>query len=227
MNGRAPVARARRWAEEVAVRVPIVSCVVASLTVVGCASKRYVAREIGEMDVRVDGLTTEIETTQDRVKRSETRIDQLGQESASGIEDARGAARQAMREATDAERAARGKLVYSVTLSDDKVTFRPNKADLSDGARKSIDETVAPLVSENRGVYLEIEGHTDSAGPKDFNRALGEERATSVRNYLHDQDGIALNRMQVISYGDTAPIVPNDTPEHRAQNRRVVIKVLE
>src|SRR5438552_292314 len=53
------------------------------------------------------------------------------------------------------------------------------------------------------------------------------ERAEAVRNYVHDQHGIALNRMQVISYGETKPVVDNKTRDHRAQNRRVVIKVLE
>jgi outer membrane protein OmpA-like peptidoglycan-associated protein len=132
-----------------------------------------------------------------------------------------------MSRASDAERASKGKLVYSVTLADDKVTFPVNKAEIGEDARKVIDETVAPLVAENRGVYLEIEGHTDSTGTKEFNKTLGEQRATMVRNYLHDQEGVALNRMEVISYGDAQPVVDNATPEHRAQNRRVVIKVLE
>jgi outer membrane protein OmpA-like peptidoglycan-associated protein len=76
-------------------------------------------------------------------------------------------------------------------------------------------------------VYFEIEGHTDSTGPEAYNEKLGLDRATAVRNYLHDQLGIALNRLEVISYGETKPVVDNKTREHRAQNRRVVINVLE
>jgi len=53
--------------------------------------------------------------------------------------------------------------------------------------------------------------------------AAGQE----VDLHVHDQQGVALNRMQVISYGDAEPVQDNQTPEHRAQNRRVVIKVLE
>lgn len=208
-------------------RSPLVSLLIASVTFAGCASKRYVSREVGELGGRVDGLSTSIEKTQDRVRANETRIDQVNQQSQAGISDARGAAQQAMSKASDAERASKGKLVYSVTLADDKVTFPVNKAEIGEDARKVIDETVAPLVAENRGVYLEIEGHTDATGTKDFNKALGEQRATMVRNYLHDQDGVALSRMAVISYGDSQPVVDNTTPEHRAQNRRVVIKVLE
>jgi outer membrane protein OmpA-like peptidoglycan-associated protein len=56
---------------------------------------------------------------------------------------------------------------------------------------------------------------------------LGEERALAVRNYIHDQHGIALSRMELISYGETKPVVDNKSRANRAQNRRVVIKVLE
>lgn len=208
-------------------RAPLVSLVIASLTLAGCASKRYVSRSVGELGGRVDGLSTSIEKTQDRVRANEARIDQVSVQSQDGITDARGTAQRAMSKASEAEKASKGKLVYSVTLADDKVTFPLNRAEIGDDARKLLDETVAPLVSQNRGVYLEIEGHTDSTGSKELNRALGEQRATTVRNYLHDQEGIALNRMAVISYGDAQPVVDNATPEHRAQNRRVVIKVLE
>ncbi len=208
-------------------RAPIASLLIASLTLAGCATKRYVSKEVGEIGGKVDGLASAVETTQDRVRANEARIDEVSRESEAGIRDAHGAARQAMSRASDAEKASKGKLVYSVTLVDDKVTFPLNKAALGDDARKVIDETVAPLVAENRGVYLEIEGHTDSTGTKELNKALGEERATTVRNYLHDQEGVALGRMQVISYGDAEPVVDNATPEHRAQNRRVIIKVLE
>ena len=90
-----------------------------------------------------------------------------------------------------------------------------------------VDETVAPIVAENRGVYLEIEGHTDSSGPRAYNLQLGEERAEAVRDYLHDQHQIALNRMAVISYGEAKPVEDNKTRVNRAMNRRVVINVLE
>jgi outer membrane protein OmpA-like peptidoglycan-associated protein len=199
----------------------------ASAMASGCATHRYVAREVGEVNTKVDGLSTQMETTQERVRRNEQRIDETSQRSEAGIREAGGAAQQALTKASDAERAARGKLIYAVTLSEDKVKFPVNQAEISDEARKVLDEAVEPLKAQNRGVYLEIEGHTDSTGPEEFNRTLGEQRALAVRNYLHDQVGIALNRMQVISYGDAVPVVANDTREHRAQNRRVVIKALE
>jgi outer membrane protein OmpA-like peptidoglycan-associated protein len=114
-----------------------------------------------------------------------------------------------------------------VTLSNDKVTFPVNRAVVSPDAQALIDDAVLRFKQENRGVFFEIEGHTDNTGPDAYNEKLGLDRATAVRNYLHDQHQIALNRMEVISYGESRPVVDNKTRDHRAQNRRVVIKVLE
>jgi outer membrane protein OmpA-like peptidoglycan-associated protein len=193
----------------------------------GCATKKYVSREVGEVNQKVDAMGTELEKTQERVKRNEVRIDQVGSEAQAGIGEAKGAAQSALVKATEAERAAKGKLIYTVTLSNDKVTFPINRAEVSDDAKALVDQAIAELKAENKGVFFEIEGHTDNSGPGEYNQKLGEERAMAVRNYLHDQHGIALSRMEVISYGEQKPVLDNKTRENRAQNRRVVIKVLE
>ena len=90
-----------------------------------------------------------------------------------------------------------------------------------------IDEAVGPLVKANRGVCFEIEGHTDNTGDAAYNFKLGEERAMAVRDYIAKKDSIALSRLNVISYGEEKPVVDNKTREDRAQNRRVVIRILE
>jgi outer membrane protein OmpA-like peptidoglycan-associated protein len=84
---------------------------------------------------------------------------------------------------------------------------------------------VEKLKNDNRNVYLEIQGHTDSAGPDSLNRRLGEERAEAVRLFLN-QHGVALNRMSTISYGEKDPMASNKTRSGRAQNRRVVLVVM-
>lgn len=208
-------------------RAFILSLVAASIAASGCATKKYVSKEVGEVNQKVDNLSGQVEQTQERVKRTETRIDEVNQQAQTGIGEAKGSAQQAMSKASDAEKAAKGKLIYTVTLSNDKVTFPLNHAEVSDDAKKIIDEAIQPLTAENRGVYFEIEGYTDATGPEEYNLKLGQERAMAVRNYLHDQLNIALNRMQVISYGEAKPVVDNKTRENRAKNRRVVITVLE
>jgi peptidoglycan-associated lipoprotein len=205
----------------------MVPFVVASVALSGCATKKYVSREVGEVNQKVDTLATEVEKTQERTRRNEVRIDEVDKSAQAGVAEAKGSAEKALVRATEAEKAAKGKLIYTVTLSNDKVTFPLNRAAVGDDAKKLIDEAIAQLKAENRGVFFEIEGHTDSTGPDQYNDKLGEDRAVAVRNYLHDQHQIALNRIEVISYGESKPVEDNKTREHRAQNRRVVIKVLE
>jgi outer membrane protein OmpA-like peptidoglycan-associated protein len=206
--------------------VPLVAAVVA-IAAAGCAKKSYVQREVSEVNKKVDAVSQEVEKTQQRVQQTEVRIDQVDKTAQSGINEAKGSAQQAMGRADDAMKAAKGKLIYQVTLSNDKVRFPVNKSQISDEAKAIIDEAVAPLVQQNRGVYFEIEGHTDSTGPEEYNYRLGEQRAMAVRDYIAMKHGIALNRLNVISYGEDKPVADNKTRDGRAQNRRVVIRILE
>lgn len=205
----------------------IVPCLVAGVALSGCATKTYVTREVGEVNKKVDNLSAEVEKTQQRVKENEVRIDSVDKQAQAGVAEAKGSAQQAMTKAAEAEKTAKGKLIYTLTLSNDKVTFPFNHAEISDEAKKIVDEAIAPFKAENRGVYFEIEGHTDATGPAEYNLKLGEERAMAVRDYLAKDQGIALSRISAISYGATKPVEDNKTREHRAQNRRVVIRVLE
>jgi peptidoglycan-associated lipoprotein len=209
------------------VRTLILPLLAASVAVAGCAKKSYVQREVGEVNKKVDAVTADLEKTQQRVQQSEVRIDSVDKEAKSGISEAKSSALAAMSKASDAEKAAKGKLIYTVTLSNDKVRFPLNKAEISDEAKALIDEAVAPLVQANRGVYFEIEGHTDSTGDPGYNFRLGEERALAVRDYIAKTHAVALSRLNVISYGEEKPVTENKTRDERAQNRRVVIRILE
>ena len=201
----------------------VLSILIAAVAASGCATKKYVSREVGEVNQKVEVLTGEMEKTQERVKRNEVRIDEVGKDA----QDARGTAQTALTRATEAERAAKGKLIYTVTISNDQVTFPVNRSEVSDEAKKIVDDAIAQLKAENRGVFFEIEGHTDSSGSDDYNLKLGYDRAVAVRNYMHDHHEIALNRIEVISYGESKPVEDNKTKANRAKNRRVVIRVLE
>jgi peptidoglycan-associated lipoprotein len=198
-----------------------------ALAAAGCAKKSYVQREVSEVSKKVDAVSAEVEKTQQRVQQNEVRIDAVDKSAQAGIGEAKGSAQAAMTKAAEAEKAAKGKLIYTVTLSNDKVRFPVNKAEISDEAKALIDEAVAPLVAANRGVYFEIEGHTDSSGDDNYNLKLGEERAMAVRNYIAKKYSVALSRLNVISYGEEKPVVDNKTRENRAQNRRVVIRIME
>ena len=89
-----------------------------------------------------------------------------------------------------------------------------------------LDELAKKLKSDPAGNYIEIEGHTDSTGSPETNDRLGLARAENVKRYLYETYQIPLHKINVISFGESKPVAPNDNRDGRAQNRRVVIKVL-
>ena len=85
---------------------------------------------------------------------------------------------------------------------------------------------VNQLKADPKDIYIEIEGHTDNVGAATYNDQLGLERAEAVKRYLYEAHQVPLHKINAISYGEEKPVAPNNTREGRAQNRRVVIKVL-
>ena len=86
-------------------------------------------------------------------------------------------------------------------------------------------ENLYDIVDRCPGFRLEIAGHTDSIGSDQQNQAISERRAASVRTWLMER-GIPVERMSAVGYGESRPIVSNDTPENRARNRRIEFTVI-
>jgi len=219
------------------VAVPVAVLAVGGTT--ACASKKFVRTSVGEVNDKVDSMGRSLEETQERTRKNEgriTEVDQKAQAAAQSAQQANDAAGAANRAATEARSEANGKfdaidkankrLVYEVVLSEDSGNFKFGKTELPDEAKAKIDEMVAHLKQDPKNIFIEIEGHTDNVGDKIVNQKLGLERAEAVQHYLYEQYQIPLHKMNVISYGEDKPIAPNKTREGRAQNRRVVIKVL-
>lgn len=163
----------------------------------GCASRDYV-------DQRVSALET----------RQNARIDAVDR-----------TAQEALARATAAGKLAEGKFIYSVVMSDDAVKFPTGRADLSPEAEKRLTELAQKLIADNKNVYLEIQGHTDNVGTPARNLRLGQARADAALLFLHRQ-GVPATRMSTISYGEAQPVAPNNTAAGRAQNRRIIVVVL-
>ena len=89
-----------------------------------------------------------------------------------------------------------------------------------------LDELANKLKAAPAGNFIEIEGHTDATGSPATNERLGLARAENVKRYLYQTYQIPLHKINVISYGEEKPVAPNNTRAGRAQNRRVVVKVL-
>jgi outer membrane protein OmpA-like peptidoglycan-associated protein len=92
--------------------------------------------------------------------------------------------------------------------------------------KSKIDSMIANVLSDPKGSYFEIEGHTDDVGGKEINEKIGMERAEVVKRYLYEKHQIPLHRINIISYGEDKPANTGKTRVARAENRRVVIRVL-
>jgi len=208
----------------------------------GCASKGFVRTQIGQMNHKVDSLSTSIEETQERVRKNEGRISDVDQKTqaaanaALGAQRSADAANQQALAANDAAAAAAARiesvdkaakrLVYEVVLSEQQGSFTFGKAALPGSVQARIDALVAQLKADPKGAFFEVEGHTDNVGEADANLKLGEARAEAVRRYLYERHQIPLHRINVISYGAAKPLASNKTKAGRAKNRAVVIRVL-
>jgi outer membrane protein OmpA-like peptidoglycan-associated protein len=234
-----------------AIALPVAALVAGGIT--ACASKKFVRTSVGEVNTKVDSLGRSVEETQERTRQNEAKIadvDQRAQAAAtaasgqaqqanSAAQAANNAARQADARAVEAGSAANAagaradavdkytkRLVFEVVLSEDQGNFKFGKTALPDEAKTRLDEMITQLKADPKGAYFEIEGHTDNVGGPQINEKVGMERAEAVKRYLYEQHQIPLHKMNVISYGETKPVAPNKTKDGRAQNRRVVIKVL-
>ena len=202
-----------------------VSIIAVSVAVApACATNGFVREEVGAVNTRVDTLSGTVEQTQQRVGQNETGIGAVDQKAEAAGKAA--AAASAVDGRVDAVAAAARKLVYAVTLNEDQGNFTFGGVDLPDDARARLDQLITQLKANPQNVYFEIEGHTDNVGSAELNERLGLERAESVKVYLYEQHQVPLFKMNVISYGEERPVGENDTPEGRALNRRVVVRVL-
>jgi len=211
-----------------------------------CATKKYVTGQVGQVSTKVDSLSKSLEDTQERTRRNEARLGEVDQK-VTAVDGKAAAAQQAAMTADGKAVAAsetantavtrvdtvakdvdsiKRKMLYEVVLSEDNGNFKFGAAKLPDEAKAKIDELIAKLMADPKGAYFEIEGHTDNVGDKWVNEKLGAERAETVKRYLYEQHKIPLHRVNVISYGEDKPVMDNKTSANRAQNRRVVIRVL-
>jgi outer membrane protein OmpA-like peptidoglycan-associated protein len=113
---------------------------------------------------------------------------------------------------------------FSVISTAGAIYFKTGSAEL-DKESGPILQSVAEIANRCPAVKIEVTGHTDSIGGKENNRQLSEQRARSVLGFL-SQRGVAATRVEAAGYGDSRPIVPNDTETNRAKNRRIEFRVL-
>jgi outer membrane protein OmpA-like peptidoglycan-associated protein len=203
--------------------VAVLSLIAAS----GCVTKKAWRENVEATDTRVKGVESGLEAqekrTSDLASDTDTRINQVKGTAEQAVE----IGSQAMTKAESAEKLAKGKILWTVTLSDDNVKFSFDADKVPPDAQAVLDDLATKVKGLDKAVYLEIEGNTDNIGSEEYNQRLGAMRAEAVRNYLAEKSGIPLHAMNIISFGETKPVAANTTSEGRAKNRRVVVRVLE
>lgn len=211
----------------------------------GCATKEYVheyvqsqlgpfKEDVKNVDNRVDRTAAALKnlTTSQAATNAELKAALEGQagriaKNEADIAQLSKTAQDALDRASAAGKLAAGKLVSEVVLTDDTLKFKSDSAALSKGGMAALDDFAAKLKGDNKSVFIEIQGHTDSRGEASANMRLGEARAEAVRRYLNMKAGIPLHRMAAISYGETEPVASNVKSDGRSKNRRVVLVVLQ
>jgi outer membrane protein OmpA-like peptidoglycan-associated protein len=189
----------------------------------GCATKKFVTGEVASLDDKVEGVQTNVEENQKRIREHDDQLASIGdliKRHDSQFKNVDG-------KIEEVKKLTQGKLIFKETLRNSEAKFDFDSAVLGDQAKAMLDSFVQRLVSENKGVYIEIQGHTDSTGAESYNLMLGKKRADAVMDYLYKQYNIPLHRMEVISYGSSKPVGDNASKDGRAMNRRVEILVYE
>jgi len=194
---------------------------IVSVLSIGCmATTKTVDRKIADAQVRTDqkieSMAGQVEDLQEQQKETAARVEEIGR-----------GAEEALARAKEAGVLAKGQILFQQSFAEDRVRFKINSYDLTADAKTALDEFGTRVKALDKGVYMEIQGHTDDTGGTEYNDQLGQQRSEAVRRYLSRQHKLPLGRMSTISYGDTLPVETNRTAKGRAKNRRVVVVVLE
>lgn len=205
----------------------LVAVAIVGLGVSGCATKTYVDEKVNQVATAQNAKIGEVQKQVEAAQQDIANLKRSDAEQNEKLAKLSETAREALDRAVEAGKLAKGKFLWEVTLTDNAVKFGFNKSDLSPQAKAALDGFAQRVKAMNKNVFIEIQGHTDNIGSEKINLRLGQERADNVMRYLNMEQGIPLNRMSAVSYGEYKPIADNRTAAGRADNRRVTLVVLE
>jgi outer membrane protein OmpA-like peptidoglycan-associated protein len=207
--------------------IRILTATALPVLLIACATNTKVDERVAaaqaETNKKLESVAGQIEDLQAKQKATDSHLASTDQK----VSDLSREAQDALKRAQEAGVLAKGKVVFQQTFSEDRVKFKTGSYDLDKEAKGALDEFAGKVKGLNEQYFIEIQGHTDDVGGRKYNDELGQRRADEVRRYLSRSGSLPLNRMSTISYGDTLPVAPNKTRKGRAQNRRVVLVVLE
>lgn len=183
-------------------------------------------QKVKATEQRLSQTTEQLKATQELQRKSADQLaktsEELEKEKAARAEAEKAAQRSAdeLARIGSVKRDERG-VVLSLSGS---LLFASNQAVLLPAARAKLDEVASALLRAKSSGFV-IEGHTDSVGPDAHNQQLSERRAMAVRDYLVSRN-VPAEELKAVGYGEARPVAENETPEGRANNRRVEIVVM-
>jgi len=204
----------------------------------GCATKKYVQKTISPLEMGLHKLNKKTADNAGQIRNVDRRAE-------AGIADAQHSADQAKQAATTADQhaqAARQVAENGVSAANQAqemvnnidnykpsqhatVLFGLDKSTLTTDDRQQLDQLVQ-TVKGLKHYAIQIQGFTDTTGPKQFNLQLSQHRAEAVVRYLTLEGNIPLVEIYSLGYGEAAPSSSNSTLKGRKQNRRVEVTVL-
>lgn len=107
----------------------------------------------------------------------------------------------------------------------DALEFERNSTKLKTAVNTRI-QGLIQFLTEHPYAKLLIKGHTDSDGESAYNRQLSQARANALKEYIVAHSNVPPQAITAIGYGDSRPVFPNDSPEHKARNRRVEFEIV-
>ena len=110
-----------------------------------------------------------------------------------------------------------------ILVMPNNITFATDSATINSDFARTL-KSVASIINKYEKTSIEISGFTDNVGDSMYNKALSQRRANAVAEFLITQ-GVDRSRLVAKGYGESMPIMSNETPEGRAMNRRVELKI--
>jgi outer membrane protein OmpA-like peptidoglycan-associated protein len=215
-------------------------CLSFALLGTGCASKKYVNKQVGPLDQRItsvekktnehgssiEGIETDLSKTREQVLDLDANLGKTNQrldETSNRADQAATTAQNAETRAIRLERAIDNMDAYKLARTT-QVLFAVSKSNLDAAAKAELDAIAQEAMSKKRFVF-EVQGFTDSRGSASLNLALSQRRAEAVVRYLTMEKQIPLRNIHLIGAGPASPVADNRTREGRRQNRRVELRL--
>lgn len=214
------------------------AAVIFALVTTGCATKKYVSKVVSPLETRLGkneqkadqntkGIQDLDSKTSEGITAAQNKADEATQKATQAGEDAHTAQLTAQK-GVDQANAVDQKVENAdnfQTVKTATVLFDFNKSVLTDDDMAQLDQ-LADSVKAMKHYVIQVQGFTDTTGPKSYNLELSHRRADAVVRYLTEKHDIPLVKISLLGYGEDSPAAPNNTRDGRKENRRVDIKVM-